>query len=294
MPPKKKKTTKIDNSIMVESDIPRLKMVYRSFPDFDTMSNKALYEGLSSKYPNKGTLNVICYTLKKFFEEDGQDTKSDFWGEKGAELGREVNKIESQNKLTNNETKNWKTQNDIMKIMNSIKILNIADYNRFLILAMTTFQPPLRKSFYQSLKFLFNSKHNNGKDNYLLLQKLPLKSYYIVNNDKVSRHDKFKDDDSVFIEIDNKELINMLWRSYNTRKRKYVFESEKNKPYTLSSFSNVLLEEPFGLNFNILRSSYITAFYKEHESLADRKLLAQKMRHSSDVAHLNYFKDVKK
>lgn len=292
MPPKKN-NTKIENSIMVKSDIPRLKMIYNYFPDFDTMSTNQLYKELNKKYPNRGTLNVISYTLKKFFSEIGEDNKAEFWGNIGAELGREVNKIESKNELTNNEKENWKTQEEILNIMNSIKILNRADYNRFLVLAMTTHQPPLRKGFYHSVKFLFNSKLNNGKDNYLLLQKPPLKSYYIVNNDKVSRHEKFTKDDSVFIEIDNKDLINLLWKSYNSNKRKYVFENENQKPYTLGSFSKVLLERPFNLNFNILRSSYVTAFYKEHGNLEARKSLAQKMRHSADVGHLNYYKDVK-
>ena len=179
-----------------------------------------------------------------------------------------------------------------MDIMNSIKILNWTDYMRFLILALCTMQPPLRKSVYHGLKFLTNANKNNKKDNYLLLQK-DLPSYFIINKDKVSKYDKFKTPESMHIPIENKDLVNMLWNSYKKVKRDYVFCKDDLTPYTMMSFTKNLLETPFDLNFNILRSSYITEFYNGHQSMKERDALARKMRHHSNVAYKNYFKDIK-
>lgn len=275
-----------------KQDIQRLKMVYYTDPNFGTKQSNKLFSALNNKYPNRGTLSVVCYSLKKFFEDKGNKTKSDFWGAKGGELAQDVQKQEKKGELTNNEKENWKTQEELLEIMNGIKINDITDYNRFLLLAMTLFQPPLRKAFYTDLKFLFNKKNNDGKYNYLLLQKKPKKSYYIVNNDKVSKYEKFNDENSMYIEIINPDLVQLLWNSYNQKKRDYIFESSGGKPYSINSISIILLERPFNLNFNILRSSYVSKFYKDNIYPQEREELARKMRHSPNVAALSYLKRI--
>lgn len=284
------KKQNINLGILNKSDIPRLKMVYRTAPNFQTMPPGQLFEALDDKYENRGTFSVISYTLKKFFEETGDLKKSKFWGNIGADLSKIVNDEEMKNELTNNEKKNWRTQGEILEILNNMQIDNMTDYNRFLLLLMTTHQPPLRKSFYHNLEFLFDSRKNDGKNNYLLIQKTPLKAYYIVNEDKVSKYEKFNDDDSKYIEVDNKDLIKLLLSSYEKKPRTYIFEKENGTPYTLGSFSKVMLEEPYNLNFNILRSSYITAFYKDNQYTKERSDLARKMRHAMSRAEVNYLK----
>jgi hypothetical protein len=279
-------------SILTNEDINRLKMVVRTARDFDNIKSDDLYNKLNEKYKNKGTFSVLSYTLKKYFLEIGEQTKADYWGNKGAELSQIVNTQESKNELTNNEKQNWKDQKQIIDIMNNIDIKTRTDYNRFLILAMTTFQPPLRKAFYCNLKFIFDLKDNNNKDNFLYLQRQPKKSFYIVNDDKVSKYEKFNDKDSMFIEIGNKDLIKLLWDSYKQNKRPYVFESDKGEPYSMNSISKVLLETPFDLNFNILRSSYVTNYYENNNSLFSKNELARRMRHSQNISQQSYFKDV--
>jgi hypothetical protein len=280
------------NSSLTDEDVSRLKMVVRTERNFDKIKSDILYNKLNEKYKNKGTFSVLSYTLKKYFLEIGEQTKADYWGNKGAELSKVVNTQESKNELTNNEKQNWKNQKQIIDIMNNIDIKTRTSYNRFLILAMTTFQPPLRKAFYCNLQFLFDIKDNNDKDNYLYLQKHPKKSFYIVNDDKVSKHKAFKTEDSMFIEIGNKDLIKLLWDSYKQNKRPYVFESDKGEPYSMNSISIILLERPFDLNFNILRSSYITNYYENNNSLFAKNELARRMRHSQNISQKSYFKDV--
>jgi hypothetical protein len=278
---------------LTKDDIKRLKMVERFDTRFATSDSKKLYEGLRKRYSNDGTLSVICYSLKKYFLLSKKNEKSNFWGEKGAELANDVNKQEAKNELTGNEINNWKTQEQILNIMNNIKLITNTDKNRFLLLAMTTLQPPLRKAFYQSVKFLDDLKKNNGKDNYLFLQPPSAgKSYYIVNNDKVSKYDAFNKNESKFIEIENEMFIKLLMKSYLSNPREYVFEMDDKQPYSMDSISRVLLERPFKLNFNILRSSYITNYFNlpDNQYLAARQKLAQKMRHSPDQAEKSYFK----
>lgn len=285
----KNQNKKIDG-LLNKQDVDRLKMVVRTNDRFDKIPSSALYNELDAKYKNRGTLSVIAYTLKKYFDEVGEKTKSDYWGEKGSDLAQKVYKQELKSELTGNEKENWKNQKEIMDIMNNIKIQNMTDYNRFLLLAMTTFQPPLRKAFYTNLKFMTSSKQDNGKDNYLYLQKSPSKCYYIVNNDKVSKYEKFKKDESMVIEINNPDLCKLLNNSYAQEKRKYVFETEEGTPYSINSISIVLLERPFKLNFNILRSSYVSNFYANNPYPKERKELADKMRHSHERAELSYLK----
>lgn len=276
-----------------ESDKARLKMVERINPRFGTMDQDKLYDALRKRYGNDGTLAVICYSLKKYFDIIDKENKADYFGKKGAELSMSVNNQEAKNELTGNEIKNWKTQDQILKIMNHIDLITQTDKNRFLLLAMTTMQPPLRKAFYQSVQFLFNLKEDNKKDNYIFLQPPNKgKSFYIVNTDKVSKYEKFNTPENKIIEINNPALIQLLMRSYLEYPRKYVFQMDDDQPYTMNSISKVLLENPFKLNFNILRSSYITNFFNipDNNFMQARIDLSKKMRHSVDKQQLNYFK----
>lgn len=294
MPPKNKtpeiNKNQLEGTILNKSDIKRLRMVYFTDSKFETRDSTKLYEILKNKYP-LSSLNVICYALKKLFVEKDEDDKAKFWLEKGAESGRELKDKEAENKLTGSEKTKWKTQGEILNIMKNIKLITWTDRNRFVLLAMCTYQPPLRKGVYNGLKFLFNPKKNNKKDNYLLLMK-DLPAHYIINDDKVSRHEAFQTPESMFIPIEDNNLIKLLWDFYNIRKREYVFVKENGEPYDITNFTKHMLESPFDLNFNILRSSYITYYYSTHNNLKDRQMLARKMRHSKSVAESAYFKDI--
>jgi len=278
------------NTSLNKQDMDRLKMVVRTNQNFMTSPSQKLFDQLDKKYENRGTLSVICYTLKKLFTETNEKKKSEFWSKKGSEISQDVNQQERKSELTGNEIDNWKTQEEILKILNDIPLDSITNYNRFLLLALTTQQPPLRKNFYATVKFLIDPKKNDGVSNYVVIETKPKSCYYIVNNDKVSKHEKFQDSEHTEIPIENKDLINLLHNSYDQKKREYVFESDNNKPYSINTISALLLERPFNLNFNILRSSYITAFYKKNIYPQEREDLAIKMRHSKEISEKSYLK----
>lgn len=277
-----------------KDDLRRLNMVELTCPKFENIDSNKLYSILTDKYKNDGTLSVVCYSLKRMFNNIGEENKAKFWETKGAEHTSKNYDKETENKLTGNEKQNWKSQEQILNIMNNIKLTSLVNKKRFLILAMTTHQPPLRKDFYRTLQFIFNEKEIKDNDNYLLLKKPPMKSYYIINHDKVSKWDKFKQDDNKYIELDNQNLNNLLWNSYNEDPRTFVFETQNGEQYTKNDFSKVLLENPFKLNFNILRSSYITNYYNapENNNMKKKMELAKKMRHSVITQMTNYAKDI--
>ena len=161
---------------------------------------------------------------------------------------------------------------------------------------LCVYQPPLRTNFYATCKFLFDIKKNNNNDNYIYIQKKPInKAYYIVNSDKVSKYNDFNTDESKVIEINNKDLIEMLINSYNNdpnfKKREYVFMSSNEKPYPPNKITQVLLE-PLNLNFDTLRSSYISDYYLKNPYPLERSKLAKAMRHGPDVAQLKYLKRI--
>lgn len=84
--------------------------------------------------------------------------------------------------------------------------------------------------------------------------------------------------------------------SFEVFPRKYLLQSNNNdnKPITQNTYLNWLrsiTNEPEMTN-DLMRSSYITWFYNNHKRQSDRDLLATKMRHTSNVASRNYFKDL--
>ena len=60
---------------LTKDDVLRLRMVKRLNPKFDEMDNNQLFALLKARYPNIGTLSVICYSLKKCFDLDNNDNK---------------------------------------------------------------------------------------------------------------------------------------------------------------------------------------------------------------------------
>jgi hypothetical protein len=275
-----------------EGDKSRLKWILTLDEDFEKTKNDDLYTKLKSKYPNVGTLSVISYSLKKFFDLvlDNQE-KANYWAKRGAELAGELLNQEKKGELTGeSEKKNFKTQSQILEIINDLRSsTSTINKNRYLLLNMAVFQPPLRRGVYATLKFLLNKKQDNKKDNYLLLQKSPMKSYFIINSDKVSKYEKFNKDENKIIEILNQDLNKLLWDSYQENKREYVFESSDGGPYSLTNFTKVILQ-PLGLNFNILRSSYISDYYVKHPYPQEREAVAKAMRHDKSQAELKYLK----
>ena len=91
---------------------------------------------------------------------------------------------------------------------------------------MLILQPPLRTSFYSSALIVQKRPHYQAKENYVVIPNDGIRrAFYLVNKDKASNYKIYKQrqDELNYIDIENKELINLLYYSYeNTRVSIYL------------------------------------------------------------------------
>jgi len=204
---------------------------------------------------------------------------------------------EGENQLDTKEQNNYQSLLYFEELLKQKTIESTKDkaaYYGYLITALTTLQPPLRTDFYTSCKFSDGKGINDG-DNYLVIQKTKVftRLFYKVGNDKVSNSKYYKTKPNLdVIEIENKELINIILNSYEMYKRTYVFENNNGQPLKpetllqyLKTYTNIK-----GLTINMMRSIYITTQYNKRISFKQKEELAHKMRHSILTASKNYFK----
>jgi hypothetical protein len=94
---------------------------------------------------------------------------------------------------------------------------------------------------------------------------------------------------NVKIEL-SKELSNVITKSVENYPRTYLLSGkERDEPMSKTSFDKSLVQH-FDIGINNLRSAYVTNFYAEHESQAERDKLAKLMLHSSTTAVYKYYK----
>jgi hypothetical protein len=226
------------------------------------------------------TINKPKDNFIKLFQKEGHNLK----------IKRQDN--DGNNELDEKEKEAFKPYSYFIDILKNIKeddIKDIKQHYRYLILALTILQPTVRTNFYISAEISTNSEYDLTK-NYIWLTNN--RAYYIINKDKVS---KFKNENETgLIEIQNKELVNIIYDSYRKYPRKYLFENtsgEKIKDATLRTYLRIITKLPT-INFDIMRSIYITNFYEHNRSYKSRERLAKQMRHSAPTAARSYFKIV--
>ena len=202
---------------------------------------------------------------------------------------------EGENKLDVKEQNNYQSLLYFEELLKQ-KIEDIKDkptHYGYLITALLTYQPPLRSDFYTSCKF------SDGKDiydggNYLVIQRTKdfTRLFYKINKDKVSNSKYYKNKPELsVIEIENKELINIILKSYEMYERTYLFQNNTApiKQETLLKYLKKFTNIP-GLTVNMMRSIYITNQYNKRISFKEKEILANQMRNSVLTASKNYFK----
>tara|TARA_Y100000389_G_scaffold15033_1_gene13306 strand:- start:712 stop:1608 length:897 start_codon:yes stop_codon:yes gene_type:complete len=186
------------------------------------------------------------------------------------------------------EQENYKNLDYYKNILmnKDIEKLNKSEHMKYLLLSLLVYQPPLRTSFYNSVKFIFNKDENNNKDNYLLIEND--KIYFIVNSDKVSVHASKEN----VIEIINVHLKNIILYSYDKYNRKYVLINKWNKNISQNTILIWLKEfTNSDINVNMMRSSYINNEYSGKLNYNEKNKLAEQMRHSINTAMKDYVKN---
>jgi len=212
------------------------------------------------------------------------------------DLLQEKNKLEGLNELDQKEIENHKPiefLNNCLEVHKEKEKENIIEHFKHLLLMMLIKQPPLRTSFYSSAKFLQLLTENNKKDNYVYINKKgKLKVYYIVNKDKSSNYQLYNINKELSkIQLDNQELVNFINYSFDTYPREYLFEKNGKKlsDATLLKYLRDITKTQL-INFDMIRSAYITYFYEHNKTFNKREELSKQMRHSQHTASKNYLK----
>ena len=195
------------------------------------------------------------------------------------------------------EIENMKPRSYFLEILSKIdesKLKTRVEHMKYLLLSLLVKPPPVRTSFYSSAQIITTESAIKDDQNYVWIRKSGSnhKVDYVVNADKVSGSRAFSDYGDSFIEVDDPELIKIIYESHKKYPRKYLIEEKKNSSVSDPTILKWLrdITSVKGLTVDMMRSSYITDFYEKNKTFGKRKELASKMRHSVMTASRNYLK----
>ena len=239
----------------------------------------------------------LFFMIARFLMIDNPSDKYvKLYQEAGFKLLQDNRAKENENKQDEKEIENYRPHNYFIDILNSINVDNIQTkigHYQYLLLALLSYQPPLRTNFYVSAKIIRSMKENDKINNFIWIsRKGSIKIFYIVNNDKVSNTKIYAMNKNLsYIKLEDTNLIKLINDSYEKYPREYLFEIN-DKPISQSTYLNWLrkITEVSQINNDIMRSSYVNWFYEHNKKLSDREELAHQMRHSVLTSQRNYLK----
>ena len=303
MPPKKKQITKP----WTKQHVLKFNMLYNWY--VKTHDDKAIKENFISETKRKlmtlidkshwamGTKEGIYFMISRFlFNKNNNDKYVKLYAQAGFDLKAAKDLIEGKNELDDKEKENHRTieyLTNCLELHKSKSTENIKEHYKHLLLMMLIKQPPLRTSFYTTAKFLRLQADNDKTSNYVYItRKGKLKVYYIVNKDKASNYKLYNMNKGLSkIKLEDPELIEYINYSFITYPRTYLFEINK-KPISETTILNYLRDitnTPL-INFDMIRSAFITYFYEHNKTFDKREALSKMMRHSQQTASKNYLK----
>ena len=260
--------------------------------------NKRAIMGLIEGNPSwkLTTMEGLLFMVAKFLKLKKDFRYAKLYSQKAYEYMIRNREAESHNKQDEKEIKNYRDRQFFINVLDTIdydSISTVVGHYKYLLLALLTFQPPVRTSFYTSCKFIVRQKDNNKIDNFIRINKRkPVSVSYIINNDKVSKSKIYSMNKKLsIINLIDPKLINLVVDSYTKYPRTYLFELNE-KPISQPTLLDWLrdITKVDGINIDMCRSSYINWFYEHNKSTGKREQLASMMRHSSLTAQRNYLK----
>lgn len=238
----------------------------------------------------------IFFLIARWLELNTKSPYINIFKSEGWKLKEKKEQDEELNQLDNKEKDNYRSRNYFINILNNIdpnNIDNIIDHYKYLLLTLLVKQPPLRPDFYRSAKIINNIDKDDNINNFIYINRRgSLKAYYIINKDKVSNYKLYNMKPNLKkIEIIDDDVIKLLDYSFKTFPRRYLFEINGKQ----ISYDTILkwlrnITKVNNINFDIMRSSYITWFYKNKSNYSDKNKLAKQMRHTVKTAMINYNK----
>jgi len=234
------------------------------------------------------------YMLINWYNKfDPKNENIELFKTEGQKIRKDIEQEEGKNEMSFKEKSNMQPLSyfqDILKSYDLNKILeDKAQHFKYLLLAFVILQPPIRTSYYATAQIIYKKSHDDKQNNFILIEngQIP-KIIVIINHDKVS-HLATKEH---MLPVTDPELINIILKSTETYKRKYLFESN-DVSIGDSSLLRWLrqITKLSGITFNMMRSIYITnVLNKKGTTLNDKKQLATQMRNSVGAQSLHYYK----
>lgn len=160
---------------------------------------------------------------------------------------------------------------------------------QYLVLCFNTMRPPTRTETVELCVLQKMPQNPHGTDkNYIVVN--DTEASVVINRDKAV---SYMGPD--ILPIENRFLVQIIQWSMKFFPRAYLF-SEYDDGQAAMGFKEYgrLLglhwQPDRKVNYRIVRSAFVTAFYKKHPGLADRERLARFMRHQKQTAEQCYFK----
>ena len=245
---------------------------------------------------NDSSKEGLYFMIARYlYNKKNNDRYVKIYSRKGFEIMEKNKKKEEKNELDAKEMEAYKEHDYFVNILKTHQVDpdDIKDHYSYLLLSLLVLQPPLRTSFYSSAFLLETLDRNNGKDNYIYLNRRgKVHAYYFVNKDKASNYKLYKMDKNLSkIQIMDDNLAELINDSFIKYPRKYLFEINKkavSEATLLKWLRNITGIDK--INFDMMRSIYITNFYKHNKTYGKRDELSRHMRHSQATASKNYLK----
>ena len=238
--------------------------------------------------------SMFFMIARYLYNKNNNDRYVKLYQSKGKQLKDKTKNKEGKNELDEKESVNYRPYEYFKNILDNYKEPStLQEHYKYLLLSLLVLQPPVRTDFYSSASLLETLDRNNRKNNYIYINRRgKVHAYYIINKDKASKYKIYAMDKNLSkIELKNEVLANLLNDSFKKYPRKYLFEL-KNKSVADTTLNKWLqsITGLKGLTFSMMRSIYITWFYKNNQLFNSREELARQMRHSQETASKNYLK----
>jgi hypothetical protein len=244
---------------------------------------------------NDGTKEQLIFIVARYLNNNNDEPYYKLYSNEGHKLTIKIQNKEEENKQDEKELENYREQQyfkNILDELNDNDINDITNHYKYLLLCLLVYQPPLRTSFYSSAKFILNMDENDDINNFMYIDIIKNKCFYIVNDDKAKNYPTYKNNINLsFISIMDNKLKKIIFDSYKKFNRVYLFE-HNGQPITNNTLLKYLrdITQTKKINFDIMRSSYINNFYDGKKTMTQKKKLSYQMRHSPETAERNYLK----
>jgi len=262
----------------------------------DKINKKELINFIKKLELSDSSKESLFFMVARYYEFNKiNNTFISTFKQEGYNLKQRRETDDGENVLDKKEEVGYMKYNELMAIVDNIKYDEIKtrrEHMKYLFMRLLLYNP-LRTSYYFTA-LIQQSTKTNDTDNYLILYGQKRARIYI-NTDKVSNTKTFNTEDLKNIEITDKNLINLLYESFNKYQRTYLLEIEKNKRLNENYILKLLRQATNNkyINIDMIRSAYVTHMYNtKNLTYNEKKVMANNLRHSVSTSQLRYLKNL--